>query len=160
KIYRPRGSGPFPAVVGVHGGAWTSGDRSNNQAIDQALAASGVVVAALDFRIAPRAPYPASIADVHFGIRSLKAHAAELGSRPQWVGAVASSSGGQQMLLAVMRPHDPRYAEAAPAGFDATVGYAVACWPIADPLARYRMAQERGNARLVQAHKDFFGSEA
>jgi acetyl esterase len=162
KIYRPRGTGPFPAVVGVHGGAWTSGDRSNNQAIDQALAASGVVVAALDFRIAPRSPYPASIADVNFGIRWLKAHAAELGSRPEWVGAVASSSGGQQMLLATMRPHDPRYAEAAPAlaSFDATVGYAVACWPIADPLARYRMAQERGNARLVQAHKDFFGSEA
>jgi acetyl esterase/lipase len=162
KIYRPRGSGPFPAVVGVHGGAWTSGDRSNNQAIDQALAASGVVVAALDFRIAPRSPYPASIADVNFGIRWLKAHAAELGSRPEWVGAVASSSGGQQMLLATMRPHDPRYAEAAPAlaSFDATVAYAVACWPIADPLARYRMAVERGNARLVQAHKDFFGSEA
>jgi acetyl esterase len=146
----------------VHGGAWTSGDRSNNQAIDQALAASGVVVAALDFRIAPRSPYPASIADVNFGIRWLKAHATELGSRPEWVGAVASSSGGQQMLLATMRPHDPRYAEAAPAlaGFDATVAYAVACWPIADPLARYRMAMERGNARLVQAHKDFFGSEA
>jgi acetyl esterase len=27
-LYRPRGAGPFPAVVGVHGGAWTTGDRS------------------------------------------------------------------------------------------------------------------------------------
>ena len=162
KIYRPRGNGPFPAVVGVHGGAWTSGDRSNNQAIDQALAASGVVVVALDFRIAPQSPYPASVTDVNFGIRWLKARAADLGSRAEWVGAIASSSGAQQMLLATMRPHDPRYAEAAPelARFDATVAYAVACWPIADPLARYRMAQERGNARLVQAHKDFFVTEA
>ena len=64
RLYRPKGDGPFPAVVGVHGGAWTSGDRNNNQAIDQALAAVGVVVLALDLRLAPQAPYPASVADV------------------------------------------------------------------------------------------------
>ena len=162
RIYRPRGAGPFPAVVGVHGGAWTSGDRLNNEAIDRALAAAGVVVAALDFRLAPRAPYPASVADVNFGIRWLKAHAAEFGTRPKWVGAVASSSGSQQMLLNLLRPRDFRYAatttpEVAP--FDATLAFAVACWPIADPLARYHMAQERGNERLVKAHHDFFRSE-
>src|ERR1700704_5329426 len=100
RLYRPKdrvgGAGPFPAVVGVHGGAWTSGDRNNNAAIDQALAAVGVVVLALDLRLAPQAPYPASVADVNFGIRWLKAHSEKLGSRPDWVGAVATSSGGQQ----------------------------------------------------------------
>ena len=161
RLYRPRGAGPFPAVVGVHGGAWTSGDRTNNVAIDRALAAAGCVVAALDFRIAPSAPYPASVADVNAGLRWLKRHAGEFSSRPDWVGAVGSSSGGHQMLLAVMRPHDPRYAATAPelAGVDAQISYAVACWPIADPLARYRMAQTRGNERLVQAHRDFFRTE-
>ena len=163
RLYRPRGAGPFPAVVGVHGGAWTSGDRTQNEAIDRALASSGAVVAALDFRLAPRAPYPLSIADVNFGIRWLKAHAAEFGSRPDWVGAVGSSSGGQQMLVNLLRPRDPRFAAtAAPevAPFDASLAYAVACWPIADPLARYRMAKERGNERLVKAHHDYFGDEA
>jgi acetyl esterase len=145
RIYRPRGAGPFPAVVGVHGGAWTSGDRTNNAAIDQALAAAGTVVMALDFRIAPRWPYPASVADVNFGIRWLKAHAARFDTRPDWVGAVGSSSGGQQMLLNALRPHDPRYAAATA--------------PISDPLARYHMARARGNERLVQAHHDFFGTE-
>src|SRR5258708_27409357 len=162
RIYRPRGSGPFPAVVGVHGGAWTSGDRTNNAAIDQALAAAGTVVMALDFRIAPRWPYPAAVADVNFGIRWLKAHAAQLDTRPDWVGAVGSSSGGQQMLLNALRPRDPRYAAAsAPglAGVDAEIAYALACWPISDPLARYHMARARGNERLVQAHNDFFGTE-
>jgi acetyl esterase len=162
RLYRPRGSGSFPAVVGVHGGAWTSGDRTNNAAIDQALAAAGAVVMALDFRIAPRWPYPASVADVNFGIRWLKAHAAQFATRPDWVGAVGSSSGGQQMLLNALRPRDPRYAAAtAPdlADVDAEITYAVACWPICDPLARYQMARTRGNARLVQAHNDFFGAE-
>jgi acetyl esterase len=163
KLYRPRGAGPFPAVVGVHGGAWTSGDRNNNQAIDAVLAAAGVVVLALDFRLAPKAPYPASVADVNFGTRWLKAHAEEFGSRADWVGIVASSSGGHQGLLSVLRPDDPLYADAAAAGLkqtDASVAYFVACWPISDPLARYRMAVEKNNERLVQAHKDYFGNEA
>jgi acetyl esterase len=166
RLYRPKdrvgGAGPFPAVVGVHGGAWTSGDRNNNQAIDQALAAVGVVVLALDFRLAPQAPYPASVADVNFGVRWLKAHAAEFASRPDWVGAVAGSSGAHQMLLSALRPRDPRYAAATTpevAGIDADISYMVACWPIADPLARYRMAVARGNERLVKAHHDYFGNE-
>jgi acetyl esterase len=166
RLYRPKdrvgGAGPFPAVVGVHGGAWTSGDRNNNQAIDQALAAVGVVVLALDFRLAPQASYPASVADVNYGVRWLKAHAAEFASRPDWVGAVAGSSGAHQMLLSALRPRDPRYAAAtAPevAGIDADISYMVACWPIADPLARYRMAVARGNERLVKAHHDYFGNE-
>jgi acetyl esterase/lipase len=166
RLYRPKdrvgGAGPFPAVVGVHGGAWTSGDRNNNQAIDQALAAVGVVVLALDFRLAPQAPYPASVADVNYGVRWLKAHAAEFASRPDWVGAVAGSSGAHQMLLSALRPRDPRYAAVTTsevAGIDADISYMVACWPIADPLARYRMAVARGNERLVKAHHDYFGNE-
>jgi acetyl esterase/lipase len=76
--------------------------------------------------------------------------------------AVASSSGAQQMLVNLLRPRDPRYAAIATeevAPFDAELGCAVACWPIADPLARYRMAKEGGNARLVKAHDDYFGTE-
>jgi acetyl esterase len=162
RLYRPKGAGPFPAVVGVHGGAWTSGDRNNNQVIDQALAAVGVVVLALDFRLAPQAMYPASVVDVNYGVRWLKAHAAQFASRPDWIGAVAGSSGAHQTLLSALRPRDPRYAATTTsvvAGIDADISYMVACWPIADPLARYRMAVERGNERLVKAHHDYFGSE-
>jgi acetyl esterase/lipase len=162
KLYRPHGVGPFPAVVGVHGGAWTSGDRNNNQPIDTALAAAGVVVFALDFRLAPKTPYPGSVADVNFGTRWLKTHAEEFGSRADRVGMVATSSGAHQGLLSVLRPDDPRYADATAAGVkqtDASVAYFVACWPISDPLARYRMAVEKKNERLIQAHHDYFGDE-
>jgi acetyl esterase len=161
RLYRPRGAGPFPAVVGVHGGAWTSGDRLNNEILDRAMAAAGAVVLALDFRLAPLWPYPASVADINYGIRWLKVNAAPLDSRADWVGAVASSSGGHQMLLNALRPRDARYAAIASTGpVDAALAFAVACWPIADPLARYRMAQARGIDRLVKSHADFFGDEA
>ena len=121
RLYRPQGSGPFPSVVGVHGGAWMSGDRLQNEAIDRAVASAGAVVMALDFRLAPASPYPASIADVNFGIRWLKSHATEFDSRPDWVGAVGASSGGQQMLLSALRPRDPRYISPELSGVDAEI---------------------------------------
>ncbi len=85
-IYQPQGSGPFPALLDVHGGAWSRGERSNDQVMNQALAASGIVVAAIDFRLAPDHPYPAQIADVNYATRWLKAHAAEFNADPQSVG--------------------------------------------------------------------------
>src|SRR6185503_20572465 len=69
RVYQPKGPGPFPAIVDVHGGAWHNGDRTNNKGIDEILAKKGVVVAALDFRQPPEAGYPASIADVNLGVR-------------------------------------------------------------------------------------------
>ena len=76
RFYRPEeGPGPFPAVLEVHGGAWTSGDRFNNVAIAEHLAAHGIVVLSIDFRMPPAARYPETVADVNFGIRFLKANA-------------------------------------------------------------------------------------
>jgi acetyl esterase/lipase len=162
RLYRPHGAGPFPAIAEVHGGAWTSGDRLNNVDIAQALAADGILVLSLDFRMPPQAAYPAAIADINLGVRWLKAHAAELGSRPELVGGLGTSSGGHLLLLSTLRPRDPRYAAlplAGVSGIDATLPYVVACWPVADPLARFHAVQARGNARLVQAHHQFWPSE-
>src|SRR5437763_16191707 len=51
RVFQPRGAGPFPAVVEVHGGAWMRGDIYQNELLDARVAASGVVVAAVDFRL-------------------------------------------------------------------------------------------------------------
>lgn len=72
RLYTPRGSGPFPLMVELHGGAWCRGDRLNDSVLNEALATHGVVVAALDFRMPPEAAYPASLADIHYGIRWCK----------------------------------------------------------------------------------------
>src|SRR4029453_5169700 len=48
-VYQPQGRGPFPALLDIHGGAWNNGDRTNNPAIAEGLAASGVVVVSIDF---------------------------------------------------------------------------------------------------------------
>ena len=160
RLYRPRGASRFPAIVDVHGGAWTGGDRLNNAPMSEAIAASGTAVLALEFRLAPATPYPGSVADINLGIRWLKANAARLGADPGRVGGLGTSSGAHQLLLNVLRPNDPRYA-ALPlsADVDAGLKYLVICWPIADPVARYRMAKETGNERLVNNHRAFFGTE-
>ena len=163
RLYRPVGAGPFPAVVQVHGGAWVNKDRTDNDFISKALAESGILVASLDFRMPPEAPYPASLADINLGVRWLKARARTYGSRPDWVGLFGTSSGGHQVLLAAMRPDDPRYAALplpdAPRT-DARVAFVISGWGVLDPLLRYHLAKKAGNAELIQNHHDFWGNEA
>jgi acetyl esterase len=163
RLYRPRGISGFPGIVEVHGGAWTGGDRLNNVVIHNAVAAAGTAVLAIEFRLAPAAPYPAGIADVNLGIRWLKTNIARLGGDARKVGGLGTSSGGHQLLLNVLRPDDPRYtALKLPNADDVDAGlaYVVVCWPISDPVARYRMAKETGNERLIKNHHAFFGDEA
>ncbi|MGC2203495.1 MAG: alpha/beta hydrolase [Stellaceae bacterium] len=159
RFYQPEARGPFPAVLEVHGGAWTSGDRFNNVAIAEHLAAHGIAVVSIDFRMPPAARYPATVADVNYGIRFLKANAERFATRPELVGGLGTSSGGHLLLLNALLPRDPRYASAQLPGTDASLAFAIACWPVADPLARYRAVQERGNDRLVEAHHQFWPSE-
>jgi acetyl esterase/lipase len=162
RLYRPRGAGPFPGVVEVHGGAWTLNDRTTNAPIDLPLAESGVVVLAIDFRMPPEARYPASICDANYAVRWLKHHARDFGVRPDQVGGLGTSSGGHQIALSALRPRDPDYSTLSLLGatVDASLAFLALCWPISNPLARYRMAKERGNDRLVQAHDAYWPDEA
>ncbi len=145
RVFKPRGPGPFPAVIDAHGGGWCDGGRANNDTINSAVARGGVVVAALDFRNPPEASYPGSVADINYGIRWLKSEATRFNSTPEMVGVMGTSSGGHLIVLAALKPDDPRYAAiASPAGaaFDAHVPYVVALWPVICPLSRYRMLKE------------------
>jgi len=163
RLYKPKGPGPFPALIDVHGGAWAAGDRLNNAPLDEALAKSGIVVLAVDFRMPPQHRYPTSIADIHYATRWLKKHASEFGSRRDLVAGVATSSGAHQLLLSALKPNDPRYAAlplAEAPGEDASLPYLVLCWPISDPLARYRMVKEKGRTPLIQSHDAYWNSEA
>ena len=110
RVYQPQGTGPFPVMLDVHGGRWNRGTRTNAEVMDRALAESGIVVASIEFRLAPDHPYPAQVADINYGTRWLKAHARDFNADPGSIGAIGSSSGGHGVFLSGMRPHDPRYA--------------------------------------------------
>ena len=67
RLYSPKGVSGFPAIVDVHGGAWTGGSRMDNASMHPAIAASGIMVLALEFRLAPGTPYPGPVADINLG---------------------------------------------------------------------------------------------
>ena len=52
RIYQPKGAGPFPTVLDLHGGAWNAKDRRAEEPMDRAIAASGVLVVAIDLTLA------------------------------------------------------------------------------------------------------------
>ena len=162
RIYQPKGTGPFPTIVDVHGGAWHNGDRTNNEGIDRAFAASGVLVAALDFRQPPEAGYPASVCDVNLAVRWLKAHAAEFNGTAK-VGAFGNSSGGHQVVLSALRPRHPAYSTLPLPNhpeLDASLSYVIAGWPVICPLYRFHFAKELNREEHVKAHIDYWGTEA
>ena len=161
RLYRP--DAPTGAwVIDVHGGAWGSGDRANNEIIHADLATRGIGVFALDFRLSDKAKYPAPVGDVAFGIRWFKANAAGLGVEAKKIGGLASSSGAQQLGLVALCPGGNDWAvdDGALGGTDSSVEFFVACWPILDPLARYRMVKAAGNERIMAAHHAYFADEA
>jgi acetyl esterase/lipase len=159
RIYQPQGEGPFPVLLDVHGGAWNDQDRTANAPVDERLAASGLLVVAIDVRLAREAPYPASVADAHFGIRWLKARAPEWNGAPETLGALGSSSGGHVIELIALRPQDARYAihplPEAP-HLDASLTYVIARSPISNPLARYEQAQKMRRDTLIKNSELYF----
>ncbi|HYB71284.1 MAG TPA: alpha/beta hydrolase [Candidatus Bathyarchaeia archaeon] len=173
RLFAPRGDGPFPMVVDLHGGAWCRGDRTNDTIMIEPLARSGVVVASLDFRMPPDASYPGSLVDISYGIRWLKSRAAELHGRADRVGLMGASSGAHQAILLAMKPRDPKYAALpSPAGataLDGAVRCAVLCWPVIDPLGRYHYAKKLKAAgppypevvdRVLPGHDQYWVTEA
>ena len=172
KVFQPKGNGPFPIMIDLHGGAWCNSDRAADDMINEALARSGVVVAALDFRMPPAAAYPGSLADIHYGVRWMKARAKQMQANAAKVGIMGSSSGGHQAMLVGMRPNDARYGAhklEGGANIDARVQCVVMMWPVIDPLGRYQYAKKIVAAggkdaeevgRVLPSHDKFWKTEA
>lgn len=159
RIYQPIGSGPFPTVLDLHGGAWNAKDRLAEEPMDRALAASGALVVAIDMTLAPEGPYPACVQDANYGVRWLKWKAASWNGDPSRIGVYGSSSGGHVAELLAMRPKDARYSAIplpeAPT-LDARVAYVAMRSPISNPFARFQNAERLGRAAMVRNHTIFF----
>ena len=159
RIYQPQGAGPFPTLLDLHGGAWNRKDRLAEEPMDRAIAASGVLVVAIDMTIAPEAPYPACVQDANYGVRWLKSKAAGWNGDSSKLGVFGSSSGGHVAELLGMRPRDARYnaiplAEAS--NFDATVAYVATRSPISNTFARFQNAEEKKRDNMMKNNRTFF----
>lgn len=110
-LFWPRsfGDSPRPAIVLVHGGGWKSGDRSRFKAFAQDLARRGFVTAAIDYRLAGEAPFPAAVQDVLASIRWLRTNAERYRIDSQRIAAVGGSAGGHLVGLAAAAADVPEF---------------------------------------------------
>jgi acetyl esterase/lipase len=106
-LYRPAYvHGAVPCVIVVHGGGWQSGDNTEFAALNAYLASRDYVVAAINYRLAPRWKFPASRDDVLAAVEYVKAHASEFGVDPARLILFGRAEGGQLALLAAYSAHD------------------------------------------------------
>jgi acetyl esterase/lipase len=107
-IYRPSYEHKLlPGVIVVHGGTWQSGNNSEFVALNAYLAGRDYVVAAINYRLAPRWPFPAARDDVLSAIAYLKVYGPEIGLDPSRLALLGRSAGGQLALLAAYTAGEP-----------------------------------------------------
>jgi acetyl esterase/lipase len=104
----PEGNGPFPAVIVVHGGGWSSRDFGDTRSIAKSLASHGFVSYNINYRYSPEHRHPAPVDDLETAIKFLKAHAQEFKVDTSRIGLWGYSAGGHMVsYYALTRARDP-----------------------------------------------------
>jgi acetyl esterase/lipase len=153
-VYEPQsGRAPHPLLIFVHGGSWAFGNSSIAeqsqlmQRVVDGVLSSGFAVASVNYRLAPKDPWPAQIIDVRCAIRYLRSSAARWGIDPHRFAAMGNSAGAQLVSLASLSAGQvPAWDTAQFAGQSSAVAAVVDCWGPIDLLAAgwSRAAQEIG----------------
>ena len=99
-LYLPEGQGPFPVIIWIHGGGWTSGDKDldpNDPQVRQV--GRGYAVASINYRLSQEAKFPAQIEDCKAAARWLRARASNYDLDPSRIAVWGSSAGGHLAAL-------------------------------------------------------------
>ncbi|MCZ4500755.1 MAG: alpha/beta hydrolase [Marmoricola sp.] len=111
-IYRPEGVdlSNAPVLVQIHGGGWTIGDKSQQGIIlMNRMAARGWICVAINYRLAPKNPFPAQIIDVKRAIAWTRENIASYGGDPSYLVLTGGSAGGHLSALAATTPGVTEY---------------------------------------------------
>jgi acetyl esterase/lipase len=110
--YRPADDARHPLVVMIHGGGWARGGRFEMGLTKWAayLAAGGLAVVSIDYRLAPGTTYPDSFRDCLDAVDWAVEHAETLGADPSRVGLWGDSAGGHLVLLLATSQTNPAFA--------------------------------------------------
>jgi acetyl esterase/lipase len=139
-VYRPPAgwSGSVPAVIVIHGGGWSSGDKGETPLSSQRIAAAGLAVFDIQYRLAPKHNWLAAVGDVKCAIGWVKQRSKEAGVNvdPGRITLLGRSAGGHLALLAAYAADDPALPPSCPAG-DTHVESVVAFYAPTDLLWSY-----------------------
>jgi acetyl esterase/lipase len=95
-IYLPeQGSGPFPVIVSIHGGAFMGCDKGDMQVIPMLEGLRhGFAVVAINYRMSGEAKFPALVQDAKAAVRWIRGNASQYGFDPKRIVAWGGSAGG------------------------------------------------------------------
>lgn len=103
-IVRPKAPGRYPAVILIHGGGFSGGNRESYLPMAIRLAQNGYVAATVSYRLTPKFQFPLPLHDVKSAVRFLRANAAQYSVDPAHLGAIGVSAGATwAQFLAVSR---------------------------------------------------------
>ncbi|MEK7949830.1 alpha/beta hydrolase [Luteolibacter soli] len=126
----PEGSGPFPAAILIHGGGWGSGDKAADFVpLSKSLTKEGIAWFSINYRLAPKHPWPACFDDVQTAIRWVRTNATAYNVDPKRIALIGYSAGGQLATLAAIRADESTRVQA-------VVGFAPAVELVADMQRR------------------------
>jgi acetyl esterase len=111
RAYTPEGTGPFPAVVFYHGGAfWMAGGEPGFALTDSRCRlfchGLGAVIVNIDYRLAPEYPFPEQLEDSYAGLRWVAGNASALNVDPGNVAVMGASSGANQAAAVCLLARD------------------------------------------------------
>lgn len=152
-IYRAQDTdlGNAPVLVQVHGGAWTMGTKEHQGLLlMNRMAERGWICVALNYRLAPRHPFPAQIVDVKRAIAWTHENIASYGGDPDYLVVTGGSAGGHLAALAALTPGHPEYQP----GFESSETGVAGCVPF---YGIYDLAGLTGDKRAVTMRDTFLG---
>lgn len=103
-VYYPPEKGDLrPALILIHGGGFTGGDKKDMAEKGRRFAGEGYVVFSVNYRLAPKYHYPAALDDVQRAVRWVRANSTRFGVDPNRIGAMGESAGGYFVLMLALQ---------------------------------------------------------
>ena len=108
RIYRPSGVAiACPLVVYFHGGGFVFGDLRGGDWMCGTVANDlDAIVVSVEYRLAPRHPFPAGVEDSYAGLAWAASHAKELGADAGRLGVMGESAGGNLAAVVALMARD------------------------------------------------------
>ncbi len=104
RLYRPKGDGPFPLTLFIHGGGFCIGDVDTTDGLCLFLAEeAGSLVVSVEYQRAPEAPFPAGLDDCWAVLQWLAKRGGEIGGDPSRIAVAGNSSGGNFAAVLAQR---------------------------------------------------------
>lgn len=103
-LYQPERHKGMPILIFVHGGAYVAGDKTDTSNVTAYFARHGILAINIDYRLAPKAPWPAGAEDVGKVVAWAREHGRSYGGNPHRIFIMGHSAGATHVAMYLFDP--------------------------------------------------------